>query len=228
MTISFSEPKLKSFPVRPRSPALARLLQSCAAILAINWCTQGMRGMDARELSFRLLLEALVGMLLVLAMAPALGVAMALALALLIAHSLSFTLNGQAWVCARYCRCYRRDPAVLEAHLRRIIGRLHRLDWLREAVCIGSLSRKGAITGDRADLDLRLLFPAGPAGWLRVNLLLLGLRAEAFCRRIPLDLYAYARPERLRRFDQREPMLLLLDRDQRLARLYRRRAVAWP
>ena len=108
MTTSFSEPKLKSFPVRPRSPALARLLQSCAAILAINWCTQGMRGMDARELSFRLLLEALVAILLALAMAPEFGVAMALALALLIAHSLSFTLNGQAWVCARCCRCYRR------------------------------------------------------------------------------------------------------------------------
>ena len=37
-----------------------------------------------------------------------------------------------------------------------------RLDWLREAVCIGSLGRKGAITGDRADLDLRLLFRPDP------------------------------------------------------------------
>ena len=33
-------------------------------------------------------------------------------------------------------------------------------------------------------------------------------------RRIPLDLYAYERPERLRRFDQRERLLILLDRDR--------------
>ena len=228
MATSFSEPKLKAFPIRPRSLALERLLQSCVVILAINWCAQGMRGMDGKELSFRLLLEGLVAFLLTMAMTSPLGAPAALAAALLIAHSLSFTLNGQAWVCARYCRWYRRDPAVLEAHLRRLVQRLQALGWLREAVCIGSLGRRGAITGDRADLDLRLLFPPGVAGWLRVNLLLLRLRAEALFRRIPLDLYAYARPERLRRFDQREPLLILLDRDQRLARLYRRRAVAWP
>ena len=138
MATSFSEPKLKTFPFRPRSPALARLLQSCVVILAINWCAQGMRGMDGKELSFRLLLEGLVALLLAVPMVSSLGAPVALATALLIAHSLSFTLNGQAWVCARYCRWYRRDPAVLEAHLRRLVQRLQGLGWLREAVCIGS------------------------------------------------------------------------------------------
>lgn len=228
MTTSFSVPKLKAFPIRPRSAVLARLLQSCAAILAINWCLQGMRGMDRKELTFRLLLEGLAGMVLALGLIFRLDPFRAILVAFLIAHSLGFTLNGQAWVCARYCRCYRRDPALLEAHLQRLTVRLRRLPWLREAVCIGSLGRKGAVSGDRADLDLRLLFPPGPAGWLRVNLLLLRLRAEAFCRRIPLDLYAYDRPERLRGFDQREPLVVLLDRDGRLARLYPRRTMAWP
>jgi hypothetical protein len=228
MTTSFSVPKLKAFPIRPRSPALARLLQSCLVILAINWCLQGMRGMDRKELAFRLMLEGAVGLFLALGLSSWLAPPEALLAAFLAAHSLGFTLNGQAWVCARYCRWYRRDPAVLEAHLQRLTDRLRRLPWLREAVCIGSLGRKGAIRGDRADLDLRLLFPPGGAAWLRVNLLLLRLRAEAFLRRIPLDLYAYERPERLRRFDQREPLVVLLDRDGRLARLYPRRTKAWP
>ena len=84
-------------------------------------------------------------------------------------------------------------------------------------MCIGSLGATGR--GRRRSRRPR---PAAPvparlAGWLRVNLLLLRLRAQAFLRRIPLDLYAYERPERLRRFDQREPLLVLLDRDGRLA-----------
>ncbi|MFO1048772.1 MAG: hypothetical protein U1E52_12845 [Geminicoccaceae bacterium] len=228
MATSFSEPKRKAFPFRPRTPWLARLFQTCPFILAVNWCLQGMRGMDRKELSFRLLLEGCVAAVAALLLAGPIGVAWAAALALPIAHSLSFTLNGQVWVCARYCRWYRRDPAVLERHLFSLLWRLRALPWLREAACIGSLGRRGAICGDRADLDLRLVFPPGRAAWLRVNLLLLRLRAEAFLRAIPLDLYAYDRPERLRRFDQREPLLLLLDRDGRLARLYPRRAAAWP
>jgi hypothetical protein len=39
----------------------------------------------------------------------------------------------------------------------------------------------------------------------------------AFLRAIPLDLYAYDTPESLRRFDQRERLLVILDRQGRLA-----------
>jgi hypothetical protein len=45
---------------------------------------------------------------------------------------------------------------------------------------------------------------------------------------IPLDLYAYDRPESLRRFDQRERLLALVDRSGRLAALFPERVVAWP
>lgn len=228
MAISFSEPKLKTFPLRPRSAWLAELMQTCAFILAANWWLQGMRGMDRKELGFRLAMELLAAALATVLLAPALGWPWAAPAGIVAAHSLNFTLNGQVWVCARYCRWYRRDPLVLEGFLRAVARDLHALPWLREAVCIGSLGRAGAVRGDRADLDLRLLFPPGPLAWLRVNLLLLYLRARAFVRGIPLDLYAYERPERLRRFDQRERLMVLLDRDGRLAALYPRRVASWP
>ena len=75
---------------------------------------------------------------------------------------------------------------------------------------------------------LRLVFPPGAVAWLRVNLLLLRLRARAFFAGIPLDLYAYDDPGSLRRFDQREQLLILLDRDGRLKALFPARAVPWP
>jgi hypothetical protein len=207
---------------------LAGLMQSCPFILAVNWCLQGMRGMDGKELSFRLGLEAGTAVLLATLAAPALGVPLALLAGAATAHTANFVLNGQVWVCARYCRWYRRDPAVLDRFIREVAVELHGLPWLSEAVCIGSLGRSGEIGGNRADLDLRLVFPPGCTAWLRVNLLLLRLRGRAFFRGVPLDLYAYDDPLRLRRFDQRERLLVLLDRDRRLARLYPRRAVPWP
>ena len=217
MAISFSEPKLKAFPIRPTSARLAALMQSCVFILAANWCLQGMRGMDRKELSFRLAAELLLALMLAALAAPALPLPWAAGAALLGAHTASFTLNGQMWVCARYCRWYRRDPMALERFLHRAAVELQGLPWLREAVCIGSRSRRHTVQGDRADLDLRLVFPAGAVSWLRLNLLLLRLRARALVTMIPLDLYAYDGIDSLRRFDQREPLRLVLDRQGRLA-----------
>src|SRR4051812_6332182 len=140
MATPLSVPKVKTFPLRPRSPWLAGLMQSCAFILAVNWCLQGMRGMDRKELAFRLAAEAaLAAALAVLAARSAAVPAGSAALAgLIAAHSASFTFNGQVWVCARYCRWFRRRPEALEAFLQRVAAELRALPWLEEAVCIGS------------------------------------------------------------------------------------------
>jgi hypothetical protein len=91
--------KLKRFPAPFDSPALAGVTQSCAFILAANWLMQGVRGMDRKELAFRLLLEAALTAALLVALAP-LGGPASLAAALVLVHSLNFTLNGQVWVLA--------------------------------------------------------------------------------------------------------------------------------
>lgn len=224
-----SPTKPKLFPIQPRSPVLARWMQSCLFILAVNWCLQGMRGMDRKELSFRLLSEAGCALLLTLAGGMAgLSLPWSLGPAVLVAHSLSFTLNGQLWVCVRYCRFYRRDPAALERFLHGVATELSRLPWLDEAVCIGSRGDRGLVRDERSDLDLRLVFPPGWRNWHRVNLLLLKLRTRAFLAAIPLDLYAYDQPSSLRRFDQRERLLVLLDRYGWLQVLFPERVTPWP
>ena len=43
---------------------------------------------------------------------------------------------------------------------------------------------------------------------------------------IPLNLYAYDDPSSLRRFDQREPLRLILDRQGRLAAAFPERVVS--
>lgn len=204
-----SRPKAKSFPIAAAPRWLAAALQSCPAILAINWCLQGMRGMDRGELAFRLGLEAILWALLV----PALGPWSAL----LLAHSLNFLVNGQVWVCARYCLLWHRSPAALDRFLAEVVTQLRSLPWLAEAVCIGSCAEGAVARHDRADIDLRLIAPSGPRGWLKVNLLLLGLRARALVRLVPLDLYAYDSPASLERFRQDEALLVVLDRQGRIA-----------
>lgn len=216
------QPKAKTFRFRASSAEPWFATHNCFVILTVNWLAQGMRGMDPKELSFRLLL--LVGLAAAITASllagPAAGAppGAVLGLALGLAHSVNFTLNGQLWVCLRYCPAYRRDPVVLATRTRTLIRRVRRSTWLQEAVLIGSAARLRSLPGARSDVDLRLIFPPGWIGWLRTNLLLLELRAWAFCVGLPLDLYAYDYPAQLRRFEQTEPLALVLDRQARLCR----------
>lgn len=219
-TVSLRPPKPKPFPL---PSMLGRLAQNAPAILAINWLSQGMRGMDRKELTFRLALEAA----LTIAFATATGGgAVGWIIAWLAAHTFGFTVNGQLWVCARYARSWRRDPAALVDFVDTTAALLAGRQWLDEALIIGSFG--GVATDARSDIDLRLIFPRGRWAWLRTNLLLLRLRATALMRRIPLDLYAYDDLASLRRFDQREALVVLLDRGGRLACAFPNRVRLWP
>ncbi len=223
------QPKAKLYRYRADSAATLFESRSCLFILAVNWLMQGVRGMDPKELSFRLLLEAgLTGLVAwLIALSTAMAPLTALALGLLIAHSFNFLVNGQFWVCLRYCPIYRRSSSSLGRELRTLLDSVAGRPWLVEAVLLGSTVTRVDAPGPRADVDLRVIFPPGLGGWLATNLLLLELRARAFWRGLPLDLYAYEHPASLRRLDQGEPLGIVLDRQARLRRGFANRAVVW-
>lgn len=216
---------------RWRSGSLEALFtsRSCLFILAVNWLLQGVRGMDAKELSFRLMLLGMLtaGLAVLLTGLLAVPPLVALGLGMLGGHTVNFLLNGQFWVCLRYCPAYRLDPSRLARALDRLLDGLATRPWLEEAVLIGSTVRPGSPLGARSDIDLRLVFPPGIRGWLRTNLLLLRLRGWALVSRLPLDVYAYEHPATLRRFDQSEPLGIILDRRARLRRGFANRQLVW-
>jgi len=223
--------KAKPFPLLPQALADSPLVQNIAFVLLVNWVFQGMRGMGKKELAGRLALEGLLVVLLaVLAGRVGLASPADWAVAILLAHTAQFLLNGQVWVCLRYWPGWRPDPSRNLRFLERTVALLRRQPWLAEAVCIGSCAAGAAPAGPRSDLDLRLIFPPGIAGFLRSHALLLRLRTAAFLQRVPLDLYALDDPAALERHRLDEPLGLVLDRDGRLLRRFAatRMLVEWP
>lgn len=212
--------KKKNFCWMPNSPVLRTLMQSPLGILAINWVFQGMRGMQRKELCFRLLLESLLALSIYALQPSTWPMTPGLVAALCFAHTLNWLFNGHLWVCVRYFPIYRRNPAALAAFLAQQKDLLRRLPWLDEAVCIGSVGDTGGIRSERSDIDLRLIFPPGIINWLRVNLLLLHLRGKALFNLIPLDLYAYDYISALDRFRQDEHLLLIRDRGNKILERY--------
>jgi len=223
------QPKAKSFRFRANAPRALFESRNCLFILAVNWLFQGMRGMDPKELGFRLLLLAAATALATALVAGLFAVRglTALALGLAIGHTVNFLANGQLWVVLRYCPGYRREPARLARAIAGLLDDVARQDWLGEAVLLGSTVSRVETPRARADIDLRLIFPPGLDGWLRTNLYLLRLRLLAACRGLPLDVYAYEHPAVLRRFDQSEPLGIILDRERRLKRGFANRRLVW-
>ncbi|HEV7372207.1 hypothetical protein [Arenibaculum sp.] len=220
--------KKKQFDWLPNIPLLRAASQSCLGILLINWVAQGTRGMDRGELVFRALLEVLLALVFAVVLRltsdgpPVLdGLA-----GLVLAHTVNWTLNGHVWVCFRYCPGYRADPDLLNAKGRAVIAKVEAARRVQEALVIGSFADHGLRLRERSDMDLRLIRPPGLAGWFHANLLLLHLRAWAFLRGFPLDLYAYGDLRFLQRFRTNETWLIIKDAEGRLADM-RARTIAY-
>lgn len=213
-------PKKKNFSWMPSNPKLRALMQSCVGILAINWIFQGMRGMQSKELSFRLALEWCIAILIWPMFALGMPTWIALCVALFFAHSFNWAFNGHIWVCVRYCQFYRRTPEALSRFLARLKEEISADPGIREAVCIGSIGDKGDVGSERSDIDLRIIFGTGWRNWLYLNFWLAYWRTLALISIVPLDVYIYDSPEALQRFRQDEGLLVLKDEEGRVAALF--------
>lgn len=204
----------------PSSPTLRALMQGPIGILVINWVFQGMRGMQLKELNFRVLLEVTLIAAAFLVLPSDINFTLRLGAALIIAHTFNWLFNTHLWVCVRYFPFYSRDPEILKAFLAKTESQLQSMHWLGEAVCLGSVGDSGRIRSERSDIDLRLVFGEGFTNWLRTNILLLSLRTRALLQIIPLDLYAYDDEKALDRFRQDEGLRIIVDRYNRIKSRY--------
>jgi len=208
------QPKKKKFGWMPNSTFLLKIMQSNLAILAINWIFQGMRGMQSKELSFRILFEIIMIIFFYhFIFINIFDLWENLLFSLISAHSINWLFNTHLWVCVRYFEIYRRNPDSLRVFLSNVSKQIEGISWIDSAVCIGSIGDKGDVNTWRSDIDLRLFFKPGVFNYLKMNFYLLYLRTQALFTIIPLDLYAYNHISFLDNFKKGEGMILIKDAD---------------
>lgn len=207
-----NQPKMKKFGWMPRSKVLGAIMQSGISILAINWLFQGVRGMQKKELLFRLVLEFFVtAMFFLILISRGLNLYWSGVLSILASHTCNWLFNTHIWVCMRYMKIYRRNPDALREFLTKVTSQIQGKQWISEAVCIGSIGDKGDVSSWRSDIDLRLFFKPGIINFVRLNLYLTYLRVWALFAVIPLDLYAYDNIEILNKFKSGEGIKIVKD-----------------
>ncbi len=131
-----------------------KMINSFFSILIINWLFQGLRGMQTKELIFRIFLELLIIILASI-------ITNSLVLSIIAIHTLFFIFNCQFWLICRYSLFYKNNLIHLNSIAKKIIKMIKKRHSINECVIIGSLGSKTNFKNTNSDLDIRFFFNNG-------------------------------------------------------------------
>lgn len=187
-------------------------LSSPIVLIVSNWLLQGMRYMEPGELTLKIVLTLIPSLLIFFLISYAKGsiILWQVVLVLFLVHTFNWVFNGQIFVLARYLpfNC-KMTIEKMDSFIREIHTMSSEMNSLEAVLIFGSLSR-GEITST-SDLDVRIMRRKGVIKALKAYMLAVKLRAKAFIRRFPLDIYTFGDMSYLRRSREDEPPVVIID-----------------
>ena len=199
----------RKFQFIKKDTILDSILNTFVSILIINWVFQGIRGMQTKEILFRIIFELSIIILLNLNMNS-------LLLSILMTHTLFFLFNCQFWLICRYSFLYKNNLKHLNLTSKKIIKKIKENHLIKECVIIGSLGSGSNFINVNSDLDIRFFFNKGFIDFFNKNIFLTFLRIYSFINKFSLDLYCYDNIEILNSFNQKEEIRIIKDTDKNL------------
>lgn len=162
--------------------ALGEYLKYGFSIFASAWLFQGILYMNWREAFIKLLIDAFLGALFILA-------GINLFISFLIAHSLNFAFNGQLFAMYTHMGATKVNP---QSFLRETLAssqRISKSSSIQAAIAYGSLSR--GCFKSTSDIDIRYIPKSGDLNFWIACLFAVKERIIAFIKGYPLDLYVF-------------------------------------
>jgi hypothetical protein len=175
----------KKFKYFIKYPKINNIINTFIIVLFVNWIFQGMRGMQYKELSFRVIIEILFIFLIFYFLK------FSLLLSFLLVHTFFWIFLCQFWLINRYSLNYTNNLKKMNQTYKKIINKVIRFKTLDEAIVIGSLSSQKKILKINSDVDLRIFFSNSIKSYFTLNLFLSYLRIYSFITKFPLDIYCY-------------------------------------
>jgi hypothetical protein len=192
-----------------RSKLLRPLLENALFALGVHWFFQCILQMDRTERFFKLAVDLVFTALFDLILRRWFAFVPALVLGWILAHTLNFLFNGQAFVILKHFGNVRTSADEIE---RRIVSMRRRMlaePSLKWAAIFGSLSR-GELK-ETSDLDMRVIRYPGFVNGIRACLFLAGERTRAHRDHFPLDVLLLDSPRLLKRLRPDEPPRVIYD-----------------
>ena len=129
----------KKFKYFAKYPKINNIINTFIIVLFINWIFQGMRGMQYKELSFRVIIEILCIFLIFNFLK------INLLLSFFFVHTFFWIFLCQFWLINRYSLNYTNDLKKMNHVYKKIIDKVLKFKTLDEAIVIGSQSSQKKI-----------------------------------------------------------------------------------
>lgn len=200
----------KKFKYFKNDTFLDKLFNSFLMIIIINWFFQGTRGMQYKELIFRIFIE----ITLIIFFYKIIEIT--LLFSIVISHTIFWIFFCQFWLVLRYFPFYTNNLHSMNVTCKKIIKKIKEFQYLNEAVIIGSLSKEKKISNVNSDLDLRIFFPEKIKSFFIINFFLNYLRLYSFLEKFPLDIYSYDNFDVLKKIDKKDKIFIVKDKKKKL------------
>ena len=189
---------------------LDNIFNSPFVIIFINWFFQGTRGMQSKELLFRLILE-LIFILFFYNI-----IKLNLIFSLIITHTFFWIFFCHFWVVIRYLPFYNNNLVNMNITFKNLIIKVINFKFIDESIIIGSVSKKNKIENINSDVDLRIFFKKGFLEFFFINIFMYYLRFYSFLMKFPLDIYCYDNLSIFKKIDKRDKIRIIKDNKEKI------------
>lgn len=178
------------------------------------WILQGIRIMNWREATLKVLITVVIAVALFLLGVPVI-------ISFVIAHTLNFAFNGQLYAMYTHMGAthvtanHFLEETILDSNL------CKKNNYVAASIAYGSLSR--GCFKSTSDIDMRIVPLESESGWWNCVFFALWLRILAFIHHYPLDLYVYSGTTCAKRMRSDELPIMLDEKNECMKQIYPQR-----
>lgn len=172
-----------------------------SVIIMINWTFQSLLYMGKTEKLFKIMLDLVLIILLVLLLNEFCSLNTAIILSIIFAHTLNWILNGHFFALLKTFDIIQTDYETFRKYLVCLKDRSKKEESIDIVATFGSLSRDEI--RKTSDLDIRIVRKPGFMMGLRACFFVLKERSSAFINGFPLDIYVLDDLKGLNELDER-------------------------
>jgi L-malate glycosyltransferase len=152
-----------------------------------SWLFQGMLYMDKSEQKFKIILDFIIFLPLLVLFMQYLNVFTSIFISIILSHTLNWIFNGQIFVLLKNFKLLNTPIEYFTNYLDSIKIKVENEDYIIAVAAFGSISREKLQT--TSDLDIRLIRKSGIINGTKACFFVLKERTISFFNGFPLDIY---------------------------------------
>jgi len=200
--------KVKKLPGFIKNPIIVAIAQTRIGRVFTNWVLQGMLIMNPVEIAYKLCVDAILTLLILVFYFQNIT-GYDVGIAFLIAHTINWIINGQPVALLMHLDIGKNNAENFISYIEKLEKRIKKKKYLAACASYGSLSIGNY--KPTSDIDIRVIMKTSLWSKIRSANFCFVERVRAFLSFFPLDLYALTIDEVQVRMNPKEPPVIFYD-----------------